>query len=344
MNATSKYSNSRHRSSRRSNGRLIATAVFMTAFLLATPTYATFGPSDEEKDAACKTAKKHRKAADAASTKAEEPLLTKKNKAKLLATESEELEKALAAIERCRDPIDTNFREKFEVKIPTINTLLATVTPPSSTFDRVAAKYFSNGAELIGYERAVNTTTERMLGARVLHEPAFAALQFGILMPYRLRLGYLYALDIRLSGELAGAMTEIGLDQKLTEQDVAHFVAVLDKTGLPAEEIPMLKELGATDSDILDITASLYSSLQGGVAGFSVPDLLTDEDSRSNSVKLTKFLAGNCAPIALVKASLGLASDRPGFIAEADVNHDGKVDSADFAFATSQLPAGTVCP
>lgn len=245
----------------------------------------------------------------------------------------------------CKDPIDTNFREKFKTEIPMINTLLATVTPGRFPLDKVAAGYFSNIAEFIGFAEAVNTTAERYLGARVLHEPTFAQFQFGILQPYKIHLGYVLAQNIRLRGQLADIITEIGLNRKLTERNVEDFFHVLDTMGLPAAEIPMLKELlGATDSDILDITASFYAAAAADV-GFSLPDLLTDKVSISNSVQLTEFLARHCATQAFVKASLGLSSAQPGFIPEADVNLDGKVDSADLALAISQDPFhGNGCP
>lgn len=52
----------------------------------------------------------------------------------------------------------------------------------------------------------------------------------------------------------------------------------------------------------------------------------------------------NCAAVAIVKASFGKSTGKPGFNPVGDVNIDGICNIKDLAYVTQRLPAGTSCP
>jgi len=70
-----------------------------------------------------------------------------------------------------------------------------------------------------------------------------------------------------------------------------------------------------------------------------------------SNVDFTLRLAGDvnadgtvdCADLAIVKASFGKRTVRPGFDPRADVNGDGVVDIRDLSCVSQRVPAGTVC-
>lgn len=171
------------------------------------------------------------------------------------------------------DPTDNNFTQIVIPVIPSIP--LFTPPPGISQADAEAVNaLLANGAEIIGIERALSTTLNRAAGASAAGNTFWLNQQLQAASAYEGELGGLLANEVTLLGAFRDAAEADGLSVTLTASEVFEFESQIAASGLPAQLVAALEELGASPEEITEVRDLLLVQDINAVAG-TFPESLT---------------------------------------------------------------------
>jgi hypothetical protein len=241
------------------------------------------------------------------------------------------------------DPPDPNYMQIAVPVIPPVPTVKAGPGLPAP----VAAaqnELVSDMAELDGIQGALITSINRASGAQLANNAYWYKLQSQAVSTYSDSLSGYLARAAAAANALQRALVAAGATYSITVSEAVDFEAYVASNGLPTEVIDALKSLGASQTDIENFT---NIAIVQDVNALAVPitgsaGLLGSFGSSLNS--LAQTTGGSCTEVNMIRAAFGQTSNKPGFIAAADLNNDGVINVTDLALAAKSLAKGTTCP
>jgi hypothetical protein len=244
-------------------------------------------------------------------------------------------------IEVAADPPDSNYKQLAKPQFVNPDWSLVKGLPTA-----LAKQLFSllqDEAIENGLSAALYTTVNRASGADLAGDKFWVKQQTVYAGQLKSRIASAIALDAALLGHIQATMKLMKIDYSLTPDQVLQFEIQVAENGLSASELQNLQSAGTTDPTVINQITQILIVQDINTTSGPISAQLANPARISSIIDGVTTYGGVCAPLYFVDAAFGLHSTDAGFLSQADLNHDGVVNSADLKIALKKIPKITAC-